>query len=57
MTARQSVGVHRALAYLKRSGCSIAAAAGMYGVNVSSVRRALAKLGVPANPVGRPKRR
>jgi len=57
MTARQSREVTLAVSHLQRSGCTPAAAAARYGVAVSSVRRALARLGIPAKPVGRPVKR
>lgn len=57
MTARQSREVTLALAYQQRTGCTPGVAAERYGVAVSSVRRALARLGVAPKPVGRPAKR
>lgn len=54
MAARQSREVTLAVSHLQRTGCTPAAAAQRYGVAVSSVRRALARLGVEPQPVGRP---
>lgn len=54
MSARQSREVTLAVSHLQRTGCTPAAAAQRYGVNVSSVRRALARQGVEPRPVGRP---
>jgi len=54
MAGKQSREVTLAVAYIKRTGCKPAEAAARYGVAVSSVRRALARLGMPPSPVGRP---
>ncbi len=54
MSARQSREVGEAVAYLLYTHCTPSVAAKQYGVNVSSVRRALARLEVKPNPVGRP---
>ena len=54
MSARQSREVTLAVSHQQRTGCTPAAAAQRYGVAVSSVRRALARLGVAPQPVGRP---
>ena len=54
MSARQSREVTLAVSHQQRTGCTPAAAAQRYGVAVSSVRRALARLGVEPQPVGRP---
>jgi len=57
VSAKQSREVTLAVSHLQRSGCTPAAAAARYGVAVSSVRRALARLGVAPQPVGRPAKR
>ncbi|MFN9279369.1 MAG: hypothetical protein ACK6DW_06470 [Betaproteobacteria bacterium] len=54
MSGRQSREVVLALAHIERTGCTPQAAADKYGLAVSTVRRALARAGVPARPVGRP---
>jgi transposase len=54
MTARQSREVTLAVSHFQRTGCTPAAAAKRYGVAVSSVRRALVRIGVAPQPVGRP---
>jgi hypothetical protein len=54
VSGRPSREVTLAAAYQQRTGCTPAAAAEKYGVAVSSVRRALARVGVPAKAVGRP---
>jgi transposase len=54
MTARQSREATLAVAHQQRTGCTPAEAAKRYGVAVTTVRRALARLGVAARPVGRP---
>ena len=54
MPGRQSAACERAVAHQLRTGCTPAAAAQAFGVAVSTVRRALARAGVPARPVGRP---
>lgn len=56
MTARQSREVTLAVAYQMRTGCTPAVAAQRYGVAVSSVRRAMTRLGLPQRPVGRPRK-
>ena len=54
MSARQSREVGEAVAYLLYTHCTPAVAAKQYGVAVSSVRRAMTRLGIKSNPVGRP---
>ena len=54
MSARQSREVGEAVAYLLYTQCKPAVAAKRYGVAVSSVRRAMIRLGIKSNPVGRP---
>jgi len=55
MSGRPTREVALAVAYLQRTpGCTPQQAATKYGLGVSTVRRGLAKAGVPARPVGRP---
>ena len=54
MSGRPSREVGLALAHIQRTGCTPQQAADKYGLAVSTVRRALARAGVPARPVGRP---
>ena len=53
-TLRMTTGVRLACEYQQIHGCTPAFAAQRYCVNVSSVRRGLAKLGVAPRRAGRP---
>ena len=55
MTGRTCRAVELAVRLHLERGHSIAEAARRHGVALSSVRRALARAGVPPKPVGRPK--
>lgn len=57
MSGRPSQAVTLAVRYAVRTKCAPAVAAHRYSVAVSSVRRALGRLGVEPRPVGRPKTR
>lgn len=54
MSGRPSREVGLAMAHIQRTACTPQQAADKYGLAVSTVRRALARAGVPARPVGRP---
>lgn len=54
MSGRPSREVGLALAHLQRTACTPQQAADKYGLAVSTVRRALARAGVPPKPRGRP---
>lgn len=54
MTARQSHGVTLALQHLADTGCTLLAAAAKFGVDPTSLRRALRRTGAPPKPGGRP---
>lgn len=54
MAGRPTREVALAVAYLQRTSCTPQQAADKYGLAASTVRRALARAGVPARPVGRP---
>lgn len=56
MSARPSRESVLAVAYVLRTGCKPAVAAKKYGLAISTVRLALARVGKPPNPVGRPKK-
>ena len=55
MSGRPTREAVLAVALVQRTGCTPLAAARRYGLHVSTVRRALAKIG-QARPVGRPKK-
>ena len=55
MSGRQSQAVALAVRLVRVHGNTVASAASRHGVALTSVRRALAKLGVAPNPVGRPR--
>ena len=55
MTARESRPVNLALKYMGRSGCSPAEAADKYGVDKSTILRAMRRWGLAVRPRGRPK--
>lgn len=54
MSGRQTREATLAVALVQRTGCTPAEAAKKFGVNVTTVRRALDRAGVPARAVGRP---
>ena len=56
MTARESRPVNLALKYMARSGCSPSEAADKYGVDKSTILRAMRRWGLPVRPRGRPKK-
>ncbi len=56
MSGQESRAVFLAVGHMRRTGCTPAAAAEKYGVAVSSIHRALERRGVPAKPVGRPRK-
>jgi hypothetical protein len=53
MTARATEAASRAAAHCVATGCTPAVAAALHGLHPATVRRALARLGVPAMPRGR----
>lgn len=56
MTARPTRTSGLAVAYVQRTGCTAQVAADKYGLNVTTVRRAMARAGVPRRPVGWPRK-